>query len=117
MFGRFGRSRDSETASSREEAQLRAAKLRVEIAILERQLSPEERRYERVKSLGGISGVITAAVALFALFLSAFQWLRSEGLNREVRTEERLERSLKMLGETTPTARLAGVVAHRFGQG
>src|ERR1051326_3744551 len=92
-----------------EERRARIAKLHAETALLNLQLSPAERRRDRIKSIAGVSGVVTATAALLALLLSTYQWFRSDKLNRDVRVEERLERALKLLGDTAPAARLAGV--------
>jgi uncharacterized protein YjbI with pentapeptide repeats len=94
-----------------EERRLRVAKLQVEIALLRQQLSPGERRYERLKVVAGVSGIITAGIAFVGVILSGVQWFRSESQNRAARAEERLERLLTLSAEPNPAARLAAVVS------
>src|SRR4051794_40774571 len=93
------------------EAEARIRKLQAETLVLQEQLSVRTRRQENWRLLAGIGGLATAIVALTGLFTSAYQWFRSAEAARQVRIEERLDHGLKLMGENSASARLAGVIS------
>jgi uncharacterized protein YjbI with pentapeptide repeats len=99
------------SALEQEEQRARIQKLRADTELAAIQLSERHQRYERMKAIAGVGGLVTAAAAVLGLFLSASQWLQSEKSARRLRVEERLDRALSSMGGDNPAMRLAGVVS------
>ena len=99
------------SALEKEEQRARIQKLVAETKLTTFQLSGAHQRYERVKAAAAIGGLVTAIAAFIGLFLSAAQWLRAEDAARRLRTEERLDRSLALLGGENAATRLGAAVS------
>jgi uncharacterized protein YjbI with pentapeptide repeats len=94
-----------------EEQRARIKKMDAETDLVIQQLSQRHQRYEWLKVIAGFGGLITAVAAVFGLLLSASQWLESAESTRRLRVEERLDRSLTLMGGESPATRLAAVVS------
>jgi|GEM_PF-5284485 len=94
-----------------EEQRARIKKMHAETDLVIQQLSQRHQRYEWLKVIAGFGGLITAVAAVFGLLLSASQWLESAESTRRLRVEERLDRSLTLMGGESPATRLAAVVS------
>ncbi|HYI08463.1 MAG TPA: pentapeptide repeat-containing protein [Thermoanaerobaculia bacterium] len=111
MFQMFCRKPSAPTDLEQEEQRARIQKLRTETELATLQLSQRHQRYERVKAIAGVGGLVTAVAAVLGLFFSTCQWLQSEESTRRLRREERLDRSLALLGAENAATRLAAVVS------
>ena len=111
MYRMFSRKRSAPTELEQEEQRARIQKLRIESELATLQLSQRHQGYERMKAIAGIGGFVTAVAAVLGLFFSTCQWLQSEESTRRLRTEERLDRSLTLLGAENDATRLAAVVS------
>lgn len=99
------------------EAQLKSAqirKLELESRLLESQLSSSHQRLEALKAIAAGSGLILATVAVIGGLASVFAWFANDGRDRELRTQERLERVLGGLTGTTPEQRITSATALAF---
>src|SRR4051794_14950049 len=74
-----------------------ARKARLEGDLLTEQLTPKHRRNETLKIVAGASGLVIAFVSLIGGLVSVAGWFINQGENRELRIEERLDRSLGQL--------------------
>src|SRR5216684_471412 len=83
----------------------------LEAKILEQQLTPSFRRLETLKTLTGASGLIIALVTVIGGFLSVGNWFIGQQKDRQIRSEERLDRALTMLAEKDASRRLAAVTS------
>lgn len=101
----------AEAGTEASELKLRAQKLELEIRLLDQQLSPEARRFERIKVVAGASGLVVALATAIGLFISTYQWLSNSHVAEQVREEERLDKALLQLAETTPAQRLAAIAS------
>jgi Pentapeptide repeats (8 copies) len=86
-----------------------ARKLELETKLIEDQLTPAGRRRETLKAVAGASGLILAFVAVIGGLFSILNWLFQENRNRDLRIQERMDRSLGLLSETRPTQRVAAI--------
>jgi uncharacterized protein YjbI with pentapeptide repeats len=88
-------------------------KTKLETRILAQQLTPSYRRNERVKTLISASGLIVALATVVGGLLSVGGWLIEQTKDRQIRSEERLDRGLNLLADDSPSKRLAGVYSLR----
>jgi hypothetical protein len=93
------------------EQKARIDKLSAKAQVLQYQLSLPAQRNERLKAIANLAGLITGVTAILGLIFSIWQSSRSANVAREFQTEERFHRSLALLGESAPSARLAAVVS------
>jgi uncharacterized protein YjbI with pentapeptide repeats len=90
-------------------------KLELENSEIEFKQSKRFRRLEYLKAYAGISGFITGIVAIVTIGFSVFQWSTETEQNRNVRVEERLDKTILNLGSNSTQTRLASVIAlHTF---
>jgi len=99
------------SALDEDEQRARVAKLRLEAEIAALQLSTQHQKHERLRGYAALGGLVTGVAAVFGLLISAYQWFGSEASTRRVRIEERLDRSLSLMGNSNPASRLAAVVS------
>ncbi|MFT4253776.1 MAG: pentapeptide repeat-containing protein [Caulobacter sp.] len=86
-----------------------ARKARLEADQLESNLSPDHRRWEKIKAAAGASSLLLAGLSLIGGGASIASWFIEQGRNRELRVEERLDRALTQLSEARPAQRVAAV--------
>ena len=84
-------------------------KANLEADLLAEQLKPHSRRVETLKVLAGASGLLLAAISLGGGLFSIGSWFHDQAQNRELRIEERLERTLNQLSEPRTAPRIAAV--------
>jgi uncharacterized protein YjbI with pentapeptide repeats len=102
--------RPSGAASNKEELDAASArKLELEAKLIEDQLTPAGRRRETLKAVAGVSGLVIALVTVIGGLLTILNWLVQENHNRDLRIQERMDRSLSLLSETRPTQRTAAI--------
>jgi hypothetical protein len=94
-----------------EEQRVRIQKLLAETQLVSEQLSPHHRRYEHIKVIAGVGGLVAGLAGVLGLFLSGYQWAQAEKSSRRLRIEERLDRALALTGSESPSSRLAAVVS------
>ena len=90
--------------------ELELQRLELENKQLEFQGSAKSRRLELIRTLSGAS-FITGAVAIFTVIFSVVQWSSESSQNRTFKTEERLDKDLAVLADTSYRMRLSGVIA------
>lgn len=88
-------------------------KAEAEAKLLARQLQPAQQRFERMKSIAGMSGALLAAIALISAVGSIFSWFGDREEARQTQADERLQRGLTLLGGESPSACVAGLSSLR----
>jgi uncharacterized protein YjbI with pentapeptide repeats len=88
-----------------------ARKAKLEGDLLTEQLTPKYRRNETLKIVAGASGLVLAFISLIGGMLSVAGWFINQVENRELRIEERLDRSLGQLSADKPAQRVAAVTS------
>lgn len=91
------------------EAQARVEKLKAETQVLQRQLTATAQRQESIKAYAAAAGVVTAMVALIALFVSGWLGLSQISEARMEKSQERLDKAIADIGNQAPGQRLSGV--------
>lgn len=89
----------------------RLAKLQLEIALLERQLSPRFEAWERRKAHATFAGFVAAMVAVAGLILSSYQWVTTSRRTTQAALNDRIAHYLDQLASPSVPARLNAVAS------
>jgi uncharacterized protein YjbI with pentapeptide repeats len=84
-----------------------ARKTDLEAALLTEQLTPRHKFWEAVKAMAGASGLVLALISIVGGGASIYRWFQDQETNRQLRIEERLERSLDGLSAERAAQRVA----------
>lgn len=85
-------------------------KLELEKQELEFRQSRRSRKLEEFKSYAGFSAFITGIVAIVTIGFSVFKWSSEIEQNRNIRVEERLDKTVLNLGSDSAQLRLGSVI-------
>jgi uncharacterized protein YjbI with pentapeptide repeats len=101
------------TPAELDEARARLEKLAAETNLIRVQLRPDFQHREAIKAYASAASVVTAFVAIVALFVSAWQGLNQLTEARTAKSQERLDAALADLGKDSAHQRLSGVARLR----
>jgi uncharacterized protein YjbI with pentapeptide repeats len=96
---------------SKLELETKIQKLQIETQLLQQQQQRERHWIEKVKGLSGMTGIVTALVAVVTVGWSISGGLQQQALSRDARYEERLESAFAKLGSENARDRITGTAS------